>query len=146
MPTSSETHTLSTHKRINRTTLAYMAGILDGEGCIYAGMVTADGKQYPSVSITVKMTSYDLLVWIRDTFGGGLYEVNMKRITGRKPQWTWKLALPDTKWFLKLMIPLLRVKQRQARLALVLRHMIEVGKADNKKRTIIAEISRLNQG
>lgn len=146
---SSETNTLSFRKRINRTNLAYMAGILDGEGCITVDWVNSYGTRKPYPVVVVKMTSYDLLLWVQSIFGGYLYPVSPSRLisgNSRKPQWTWKLDMPSTTWFLRLMVPFLKIKHRQARLAMVLRHMNEVGKSLPKKTRIANEINRLNSG
>ena len=59
------------------TELAYFAGIIDGEGCIY--VPKADAK-YRSPQVVVSNTDLELLAWVQARFGGYL-----AKASGRAP-------------------------------------------------------------
>jgi hypothetical protein len=139
MESSETTRCLSVRKRVNRTDLAYAAGILDGEGSISVSY--SSGCPYPCVRVT--NTNRELIEWFHQKFGGSIYDKKLVGF-GHKAQWDWDPTTPNMKWFLKLMIPFLKVKQRQARLVLVLRSMIERKSTKTRKIRIAEGIRTLN--
>lgn len=97
----------------------YIAGILDGEGCIRIK------KQAPRsygksacyrVVVHVSNTYLPMLVWLRDMFGGKIYQQREAR--RRRPCWNWRIEGHSAVRLLGDLAPLLRIKAAQACLAL----------------------------
>lgn len=90
----------------------YAAGIIDGEGTISGNTGNA---LRPRFQISVYQKHPEIVVWLRDTFGGKVYPVHQNGNTG----WSWKTNRDeDAKAFLQGIQPFLKLKQRQAELGL----------------------------
>jgi len=101
--------------------LAYLAGIIDGEGCISLygrGKRCEDGswKRF-TVGISVGMVDYEIPCLLRDSFGGGLCQHPPRGIS-RKPQWLWSISHRKAFKVLILLKPYLRIKAAQAEIAI----------------------------
>lgn len=102
-------------------TLAYAAGIIDGEGTLY---IKRDKRRNQAgeervshhVHIAVKMCDEGVLKWLHETFGGGMAPV--KHVPGKRPLFRWEIASDRSFAFLMSIRPYMRVKARQADLAL----------------------------
>ena len=55
------------------TDLAYLAGIVDGEGCITITENMKGGRNYYRLVLDITNTSYDLMQWLEDTFISGRF-------------------------------------------------------------------------
>ena len=90
--------------------LAYMAGIIDGEGTIcFVESKTAKYGRVPTIGIA--NTSLELLRWIEKVFGGN---INRKPVKGknRKPQYQWRCrAMREVLILGEAILPLLVVKK-----------------------------------
>jgi len=137
---SSETSTLLPRK-INRTDIAYAAGIFDGEG--HVGGTVHSHEKYPELRIGVTNTNRTLIRWFEETFGGWTQE---RSRPGNRTCYEWHPTGETTDWFLKLIVPFLKVKQQQARLALVYRTLTRRQSARERRLRIIEKIQRLNRG
>lgn len=107
--------------RCRDTDLAYFAGILDGEGCIWAGLKS--GKYAtPIVRVQVTTTDVELCVWLRDLFGGSVTEHSNKKAeaNGRKRVDYWCVHSQEAAYVLRAVLPHLKLKRRQAELAIEL--------------------------
>lgn len=108
---------------MDKTDLAYVAGIIDGEGCIsFSGRkAIGEGKNYSiyRVNVTVGNTSYWLLEYLQSNFGGSISS-HYKIPTGKnhKPAGQWALRNRSACKFLELILPYLHMKKLQAELAL----------------------------
>jgi hypothetical protein len=90
--------------------LAYMAGIVDGEGTVYYREKTG------SLRVSVTNTHRPLLDWIAERWGGSVNdELNY---TGdgctRKPKWRWTLSGGPAVVLLRELLPRLIVKAERA--------------------------------
>lgn len=104
---------------ITRTTRAYIAGIIDGEGSIgiHRQHPRPHGKSATyRVKIHVSNIYLPLLEWLKDLFGGTIYHLSEPR--RRKPCYNWSLMGPPAVDVLRTIYPFLRVKAAQAWLAL----------------------------
>lgn len=83
------------------TTLAYVAGLMDGEGCLMV--------QNNSYKIQIAMTDKAVIHWL-GKFGGN---VNLRRTYGnRKPCWGWRVfRQSEVSEVLTAILPYLRVKK-----------------------------------
>jgi hypothetical protein len=107
-------------------TLAYAAGIVDGEGTI--GVVHQGGRRRPMVTVTVVNTSREVIDWFTSEFGGKVYLRNNPRF-GSKQIYTWTIArLRDVQAFLQAIRPYLIIKKITALNALrVVAEVIKAG-------------------
>jgi hypothetical protein len=142
---SSTTNTLSfsrSEKRINRTDLAYIAGFLDGEGSINGHWK----KPHNCVITRVNFYNTDraIMIWIAERIGGRLYTVQPR--LGTRVQYQLDIRTRDLKWFLKLMIPFLKVKSKQLRIALILLMMTKRKSLLTRKLKWLTILSALNKG
>lgn len=88
--------------------MGYVAGLLDGEGCI-----TKNNGRW---KIQIAMTDEGVIRWLGE-MGGTVRERRVKGV--RRPCWRWLLMRQaDVYALLVALLPLLRVKQDQANVAL----------------------------
>lgn len=113
----------------------YCAGFFDGEGCVFV----AEHSGYYGLGVNVTNTKIEILEQFKDKFGGN--------ISGLQ----WRLNGKKCEPFLKYILPSLKLKSRQAELALQFIDLIGVqGKESPKeveftKELIRKRISILNQ-
>ena len=100
-------------------TAAYIAGLIDGEGCIGINKVTRPVERgYPSGfvyrgDVSVTMTTPDVLYWMQRESGVG--QVNPKKPQpNRQDTWTWRVGSRQGSCLLVTILPHLRVKHLQA--------------------------------
>jgi hypothetical protein len=105
-------------------TLAYVAGLFDGEGSIVIGCNKPDavwGRKVPSYWLQVSITNTDrpLIDWLHATFGGHIsdYSHSVSR-KNRRPCWAWRTIGGQARGFLQNISPYLRIKKDQALLAI----------------------------
>ena len=98
--------------------IAYLAGLIDGEGCIYIGHTKqgkyGNGYQWHSM---LKITSCDeeLIIWLENTFGGSKdsrYRWTSKQKFTR-PVYNWQATGPMLDYILPLVKPYLIIKKKQ---------------------------------
>jgi hypothetical protein len=137
---SSETTTQSPYdKKFRVRDLAYMAGIVDGEGCITGTRKT----QWPQARVQVTNRSKELIDWCHTLFGGYVRECPT-----RKPEhavcYEWVAAAKDITQLLTLLLPHLKIKQKQARFVMILRAGIERKWPKERLEKIVVKIHTLN--
>lgn len=110
----------------SRTDLAYLAGIIDGEGCfsIYSG-----GPREFQLRVYVVNTNKDLIDWLQDTFGGLVYSRNSTKNPHWRTKYEWVLDGKMTEHLIPKVQPYLIIKGDQASLGLRFRKTFK-----NKKR------------
>lgn len=98
--------------------IAYLAGLIDGEGCLYIGNVKqgkyGTGYQWHSM---LKIASCDeaLIIWLENTFGGSKdsrYRWTSKQKFTR-PVYNWQATGPMLDYLLPLVKPYLIIKKNQ---------------------------------
>lgn len=119
---------------------AYLAGILDGEGCIRIRNNGSGG----CVSVHVTNTNKDLLNWCLDVTGMGyIYCIRKKRYGTHKKQrkaYAWELSPKQAIRILKKIKKYLIVKKKEADLALGYQKLIKQAKC----RPTIMNLQRRN--
>lgn len=100
------------------TQLAYLAGIVDGEGCFYFGKVKqgryGNGTQW-HCKLAVTSTDQTLTEWLNDLFGGTKeqrYRYTSKRAFER-PIYRWDASGLMLDYICPLILPFLIIKKRQ---------------------------------
>ena len=116
--------------------LAYAAGIVDGEGCIgiYKQKNTELQFGYTyGLTVTVGMCSAAIPMWLYKTFGG-----NLNTHEGRKDHYkrvyNWQVAAREGKLFLELILPYLKEKTGQAKVAIEFQEIREGASQPNQYR------------
>ncbi len=99
--------------------IAYLAGFFDGEGTI--GIYTDNGSRYV-VRISLSNTSKESVYLFKQYFGGCVF--TQKR-NEQKPTWRtvyrWQIGNTQADRFFEIITPYLRLKYRQAKLAIQFR-------------------------
>lgn len=109
---------------VKETEKAYLAGLLDGEGTVSI-LRTKGGKGVETIiaSIEVSNTDIRMIQWMKDLFGGNVVLSNRKRTRDGKWKPLYRIAYRgrSVDRILNLALPYLKLKVRQAQLALELR-------------------------
>ncbi|GIV03683.1 MAG: hypothetical protein KatS3mg015_2513 [Fimbriimonadales bacterium] len=114
----------STSRSTIRTTDAYAAGLIDGEGCLYI-----DRSLMPVLDVGMAESAMPLLAKLQATYGGSLNR--FRKATERwQAGWTWRLSGAPCAEFLLIALPYLRLKRQQAEALLELQAL----KASTMKR------------
>jgi len=100
--------------------LAYVAGIVDGEGCITITNIGGnyDSKKFLGVAIEVGNTNPWIAQFLEMNFGGHHYTKKFKNNPTWKPCHYWKVTSKSAVEFLKIILPYLQIKKPQAELAI----------------------------
>lgn len=105
----------------------YLAGIIDGEGCVYINKTKVTGRRKtPSytVKVCVSITAESLVEWFKAHAQLTSIHHVPKPGGNRKPKWlcTWNNTAAE--WLLETVYPHLVIKQEQAALGLeLIRHL-----------------------
>ena len=99
--------------------LAYMAGIIDGEGCILIGRKSQGKGKSPRLTLIVNIVNTNewLIQWIKMQFGGNIRN-RFPPNPNAKMIWTWRVESKKAMELLKLVLPYLQIKRPQAELAI----------------------------
>ena len=100
---------------MKRVTLAYVAGVIDGEGCI--GLYCPQSTHSTQLQVKVSLTNKELVYWFYSTFGGG-FRYEPARNERSKPSYRWLVGGNQALKFLKQVHPYLRLKKPQAEIAI----------------------------
>ena len=103
---------------MNVTDVAYIAGLIDADGCItykqYMRKRSNNKKAYPtwSVRIEINMTDKPVIQWIHETLEVGTFGKKPpgKGQLGRKMQYRWRCGFRDALYVAKLLSPYAIVK------------------------------------
>lgn len=112
--------------------VAYFAGLLDGEGCISL----AHRRQYITPTLQIANTCRELLKWVQHWFTGGIYEIRNSRKDNRKQSYVWSIAGQKAQRAIKLALPYLLVKRRQAELVLGIKRFAAIHVPGHKGRVV----------
>ena len=97
--------------------LAYIAGVIDSDGCISLILNSKTGWVRPRVAINqVQPEAIDFIISL---FGGNLYIAEQPEESVWKDRYEWRLySLRKVKPFLIAILPFLQIKSRQAQLVI----------------------------
>lgn len=110
-----------------KTDIAYCAGLIDGEGCIRVGRskpyrhLTGRVSLAYKLSVQVRMVEEAALTFLRDTLGGWYWAEKKPHSVKGRPLFCWQATDQAAEHVVKTIRPYLRVKARQADLALEFR-------------------------
>ena len=101
--------------------LAYIAGIIDGEGCIYVRKVKP-GKRYKyiqhSICIAVNNTDKKMIDFLQNNFPAYVRGYKNNNSVHRRKVWVWSIQNKKAEEVLKCILPYLITKKEQAELAI----------------------------
>lgn len=101
---------------MTKTELAYIAGIVDGEGTIT--LTCYHGNQMPSPEISVANNNLQLLQWLKKTVAGGVIIHKKKRKEHHNNSYAWTLRNNAALALMKATLPWLLIKNQRAKLIL----------------------------
>lgn len=110
------------------TDCAYLAGIIDGEGCVSAYRKNNGKNGYRHgyvLHIRVSMADKATLQWAQRTFGGYFWPGRKPRKPNHSPMWTWTATAAHCIEVLKAVYPYLKTKKRQAALLFKFRKVMQ---------------------
>jgi hypothetical protein len=140
---------------LSNSDAAYLAGLVDGEGCVSAWHRKAyseNRERNPSAmgGVRIEMCAPDLVQWVRSITGlGKVYHLPARRVT-HKDSWLWQPGLRESAQFLEALLPYLRLKRRQALLVIELAHIKAQSRRGRqhdleRQQGIVQEIQALNK-
>jgi len=99
---------------------AYIAGLIDGEGCISGHYV----GELAQLAVVVQMGSEELTKWLHSLFGGVhlLHKVETVRTCA---MWKWRINGRQCREVLEAVYPYIRLKKEQVALALAFVELLE---------------------
>lgn len=112
--------------KIPESNLAYLAGIIDGEGCIRIAKRVKRSEEkwgYYELSLVVTNTDARLIKWIESTFGGSVTPL-ARRKSHHKDLYEWVVSSRAAGSILSAVEKFMIVKKEQAQLALRFRENI----------------------
>ncbi len=114
--------------------LAYAAGILDGEGCIYARVqILKNGSTSTFLQLQVMMCSDAVVAWFAEHFGGDVY-VDQPRSLNNRARFAWQMRGRNVGLVLLALLPYLKEKKQRATLAIELSSLLRESKPGKKSR------------
>jgi hypothetical protein len=123
---------------LTQTETAYLAGIIDGEGCIRIQRNCAKriGARAPQYALALRIGSNDprLMLWLQEHCGGSYYQRADK--LRRHIYFEWVVSSLLAQQVLELVLPHLLLKADQARLGLA----FQSGLSKNKKKQPLSEV------
>lgn len=99
---------------MNIPEIAYLAGIIDGEGSIM--LLRYNKSEYPSPCISISSTDLELLIWIKDRIGSG--RINEKKnynIEKHKTSYTYSIYYDKALEIMESIYPYLVISKKKER-------------------------------
>lgn len=109
--------------------LAYLAGIIDGEGCFYIGRSTRKNlKKFRTICyqtrILVVNTDFILIEWLKSNFGGMTYSRKVR--DGWKTKYEWLIASDQAAIITNAVYPYLVIKKPHANVFLRFKNTVGI--------------------
>lgn len=123
---------------LSETDFAYLAGIIDGEGCIYIGSHSCNketGARYFVTSLQVANTDEGLIDWLYEKFGGlkSVYTPAQTPKAFRKQPYLWKVTGPGVEFLSKRILPYIVIKKKQLEVMIKMRNTYNLHPSQRKK-------------
>jgi hypothetical protein len=96
----------------------YIAGLFDGEGCIIIRKEKNRKTPYYGLMVQIQMVGHSLLKTIQKKYGGSVFYVSSKHLTGKKILSHWNISGIRAKKFIIDIEPYLKLKRKQAKVAI----------------------------
>lgn len=129
---------------LKETNIPYVAGLFDGEGCVYIYERKAVGGMVnPSfaMAVTVSSTNSDILYWLKGLFGGSInFHKRVKLI--HRTCGEWRICSLQALPLLKSIQPYVRIKKEQVNLAILFQEMQRRGGGRRRTSPVNIELNR----
>jgi hypothetical protein len=112
---------------LDDTELAYLAGVIDSDGCITITCRKIGNCLSYREMMTLTQVSQEAVDMLHNEFGGSR---SIKAINDQKPLYVWQATTATAAACAEALLPYLRIKKRQAELLL----MLSDSKLDNPRR------------
>lgn len=117
-------------KQYTLTQIAYLAGIIDGEGSIYIGNFSSNpktGSLYYQTNMEVTNTDKLLIDWLVENIGGRstIYTAKQTPQNSRKEVYRWIVSGNLLTHLCHLLLPYLIIKKRQCEIMIEMRKTFE---------------------
>ena len=129
--------------------LAYVAGFFDGEGNvgIYKSTRAESGRSNYAVSMGIANTDRSTLEYIQGLLGGTLSEKTANRRRGYRPLYVLEWYCGKARDVLRLLLPYLKTKYKQAELAIyyqdsIVSHRYRDTQLDKDLKEVLYQMSR----
>ena len=96
----------------NEQQLIYLAGFVDGEGCLTHSRDKKHGRHRPQLRISG--TFKPIMQWIKMLFGGNYYVIKPRK-GQNKASYDWVLSTNQAIELVKCLMPYLKVKKEEAK-------------------------------
>lgn len=116
--------------------LPYIAGFVDGEGCIRISALRSN--VYPQVLVV--NTNLTILKKLQNQFGGDIYPI-LHRKKNWKPSWSWRISWKRAVQFCECIYPYIQIKKQQIETVLAWRdlHSDFYGKRDQEANQLLVD-------
>lgn len=112
-------------KNYNPLHVAYLAGIIDGEGCIHIGYYFNKSVNRSTYHTSIEVTSTDmpLIEWLETNFGGksSIYTFKQTPKNSRKKVFRWKITGDALTYICRLILPYIIIKKPQIEIMIKMR-------------------------
>lgn len=114
--------------RLTLVTPEYAAGFFDGEGTVYIRKARNGKYWHYRLEVAVGNTNREVLEAHKETFGGAVYEINIKRVIakGWSRQYKWQMNCSQAEVFLAAIAPHVIIKREYVELGLLFRKAANV--------------------
>lgn len=130
------------NRSMNTTDIAYLAGILDGEGSIGIKPPPPSSPSH-QLSVQIANTNRELLSWIQ-SFWGGCINKEVRRSPHHKQVWKLQIGGKKAGLMLRAIRPYIRIKAYQSEIAFAFLSLGRLPRKDqNEKIRILHERDRL---
>lgn len=112
-------------KSYKPTVLAYLAGIVDGEGSLSIGSYSKSsiGTDQFTTYLCICNTNKDMIDWLVDNFGTKCIPYTSKQLSknSRLPVWRWQITGDKLLHICELILPFIVAKRRQVEIMIEMR-------------------------
>ncbi len=108
------------------TDLAWLAGIIDGEGCLSVGRNNGKDGKYIGMHVVLKMADEEAVRKASEITRVGTLKKHKPFAPNRRPLWEWQCSSQQAACILRLLLPYLVTKRTQAQLFITLAERMNV--------------------
>jgi len=120
-------------KQSNTSKYAYLAGAIDSDGCIEITKGQKNDRPNPTYRIRLRVNQFDgrMVDYLYGAFGGFLITSYNK--LRKKNYYTWQIECNKAYYILNRLIPFLRIKKKQAEIAVRFQQHINKRKENTRR-------------
>lgn len=129
----------------DKAKFSYLAGIIDGEGCLTIGAGKKGNVTNYNSIIMVANTNEKLIKWLQHNFGGNYYKSG-RDVPNQKPAYIWRfLKKAEIEKLLLAILPYLIIKREQAIALLEFVRLPRYQETPEKREALFQKLKSLNK-